>query len=190
MIIRLCSRLHTSTIQVKQKTSASAHQKSPRRSPHRHPAPFSACSQQSFTAPPYAHTTQSPPGTDAPTRKHAKSANITKINVTHCCPARKQEHVQLHLPTPLARRRAFDKHKTHVVHGPGKAQAQVGRGKADNGQLADAAVLELRLSQEVEGDEVREPNRVKPHVAYIGYETSYSVSSKTGAHVHVGRYVR
>lgn len=54
---------------------------------------------------------------------------------------------------------------THVVHGPGEVEAQVGRSEADNGQLADAAVLKLRLSQEVEGDEARETDGVESDVA-------------------------
>lgn len=56
---------------------------------------------------------------------------------------------------------------THVVHGTGEVEAQVGRSEADNGQLADAAVLELRLSQEVEGDEAREPDGVESDVACL-----------------------
>lgn len=55
--------------------------------------------------------------------------------------------------------------ETHVVHGPGEVEAQVGRSEADNGQLADAPVLKLRLSQEVEGDEVRETDRVESGIA-------------------------
>ena len=51
------------------------------------------------------------------------------------------------------------------MHGTGEVEAQVGRSEADHGQLADAAVLKLRLSQEVEGDEVRETDGVESDVA-------------------------
>lgn len=59
----------------------------------------------------------------------------------------------------------FQEVMTHVVHGTGEVEAQVGRSEADNGQLADAPVLKLRLSQEVEGDEVRKPDGVESDVA-------------------------
>ena len=47
----------------------------------------------------------------------------------------------------------------------GEVEAQVGRGEAHHGELADAAVLELRLSEEVDRDERREPDGVEPDVA-------------------------
>lgn len=47
----------------------------------------------------------------------------------------------------------------------GEVQAQVRRRETDDGELADAAVLELRLSEEVDGDERGEPDGVESDVA-------------------------
>lgn len=54
--------------------------------------------------------------------------------------------------------------KTHGVFCARKAETQVRRREANDGQLADAPVLQLRLSQEVEGDEARETDGVEPSV--------------------------
>lgn len=65
---------------------------------------------------------------------------------------------------------------THVVHSTGEVETHVGRREPNDGELADAAVLQLRLSEEVEGDKARETDRVEASVAWREGGGRYSSS--------------
>lgn len=56
-------------------------------------------------------------------------------------------------------------HHTHGVFCAGQVKAQVRRREPDHCELADASVLQLRLSEEVDRDPRREPDGVETDVA-------------------------
>lgn len=56
---------------------------------------------------------------------------------------------------------------THGVLCSREVQAQVRRGEPHYGQLADTSVLQLRLSEEVDGDPAGEPDGVEANIACV-----------------------